>query len=209
MPAPAGASQPMQNRARRKAVGDRNSASERGLIALPVHWRPWLPRSGRRWERAPTVCDHRGSAAHARPRCTDLDLYGRPRGRPPVGGHGPLSVRASRHYPAPVGGGRVSGRAATGRLGDRPQRLGLLGVSARGRTPGKEVSETTKPHSHGSDSGATASDQWAWVELNYRPHAYQGRCCVVHVRRGAQKPAISLVCTFIPGGKPPSPPRLD
>ncbi len=26
-----------------------------------------------------------------------------------------------------------------------------------------------------SISGAISSDSWAWVELNYRPHAYQAR----------------------------------
>jgi hypothetical protein len=41
--------------------------------------------------------------------------------------------------------------------------------------------------------------QWAWVELNYRHHAYQGRACVVHVRRGARRPGEFVVCTFIIG----------
>jgi hypothetical protein len=30
-----------------------------------------------------------------------------------------------------------------------------------------------KPRDHGSDSEAAGSNEWAWVELNYRPHAYQ------------------------------------
>jgi hypothetical protein len=29
------------------------------------------------------------------------------------------------------------------------------------------------PGDHRSDHGADGSDEWAWVELNYRPHAYQ------------------------------------
>jgi hypothetical protein len=41
--------------------------------------------------------------------------------------------------------------------------------------------------------------QWAWVELNYRPHAYQGRVCVVHIRRSAHLGAEGVTCTFILG----------
>ena len=37
----------------------------------------------------------------------------------------------------------------------------------------------------------------AWVESNYRPHAYQGRACVVHIRRPAWNPSDCVVCTFI------------
>ena len=44
------------------------------------------------------------------------------------------------------------------------------------------------------------SPTWAWVELNYRPHAYQGRACVVHVRRNARFGTEGVVCTFILGG---------
>jgi hypothetical protein len=32
---------------------------------------------------------------------------------------------------------------------------------------------TGTPGDHGSDHGADGSYEWAWVELNYRPHAYQ------------------------------------
>ena len=31
----------------------------------------------------------------------------------------------------------------------------------------------TKPRAHASEHEAEVSDEWAWVELNYRPHAYQ------------------------------------
>ena len=60
------------------------------------------------------------------------------------------------------------------RLGDRLQRLGLVRPSVTGNVtggtggPGKET-----PRDHRSDGGAAISDEWAWVELNYRPHAYQ------------------------------------
>ena len=60
------------------------------------------------------------------------------------------------------------------RLGDRLQRLGLIGPSVTGiDTVGSGQAGATKPRDHGSDQGAGVSDEWAWVELNYRPHAYQ------------------------------------
>jgi hypothetical protein len=39
---------------------------------------------------------------------------------------------------------------------------------APARDPDKET-----PRDHRSDHGAERPDEWAWVELNYRPHAYQ------------------------------------
>jgi hypothetical protein len=33
--------------------------------------------------------------------------------------------------------------------------------------------DTKKPREVASAGGADPSDVWAWVELNYRPHAYQ------------------------------------
>jgi hypothetical protein len=60
------------------------------------------------------------------------------------------------------------------RLGDRLRRLGLVQPSGTGNdTTLLANPDTKKPHNHGSDSGANDSDEWAWVELNYRPHAYQ------------------------------------
>ena len=40
-------------------------------------------------------------------------------------------------------------------------------------TEGRGVRGKQAPHDHASDGGAATSDEWAWVELNYRPHAYQ------------------------------------
>ena len=55
-------------------------------------------------------------------------------------------------------------------IGDRLQKLGI----ATGKvTAAPEGGGHETPRDHGSDGGAEASDQWAWVELNYRPHAYQ------------------------------------
>jgi hypothetical protein len=60
------------------------------------------------------------------------------------------------------------------RLGDRLQRPGLAGPSVAEKDTAKSATVGTEtPHDHGSDSGANVSDPWAWVELNYRPHAYQ------------------------------------
>jgi hypothetical protein len=55
-------------------------------------------------------------------------------------------------------------------VGDRLQKLGIVTGNVTA-APGSV--ETEAPRHHGSDSGADASDPWAWVELNYRPHAYQ------------------------------------
>ena len=35
------------------------------------------------------------------------------------------------------------------------------------------VAETETPRDSTIVSGAETSGEWAWVELNYRPHAYQ------------------------------------
>jgi hypothetical protein len=55
-------------------------------------------------------------------------------------------------------------------VGERLKKLGIVtgNVTAESPALGNET-----PHHHGSDSGAESSDEWAWVELNYRPHAYQ------------------------------------
>jgi hypothetical protein len=55
-------------------------------------------------------------------------------------------------------------------IGDRLLRLGIVTEKV---TASSAEAETTKPRDHRSDSEAAGSDQWAWVELNYRPHAYQ------------------------------------
>ncbi len=55
-------------------------------------------------------------------------------------------------------------------IGDRLQKLGIVTGKVTGAPA---VGDEKTPRDHGSDSGAEASDLWAWVELNYRPHAYQ------------------------------------
>ena len=62
----------------------------------------------------------------------------------------------------------------TSRLGDRLQRLGLARPSVTGKdTVERATAGTETPRDHASDHGVDVSDEWAWVELNYRPHAYQ------------------------------------
>ncbi len=39
--------------------------------------------------------------------------------------------------------------------------------------PAPHLAHEEAPSGARSPSGATSSHQWAWVELNYRPHAYQ------------------------------------
>ena len=76
------------------------------------------------------------------------------------------------------------------RLGDRLQRLGLVRPSDTGKDTAITGPVVAKmPHDHRSESGAEPSEPWAWVELNYRPHAYQGRACVVHIRRATENPS--------------------
>jgi hypothetical protein len=53
------------------------------------------------------------------------------------------------------------------------ERLKKLGIVTGNVTAASAAAEMETPRDHGSDSGAQASDPWAWVELNYRPHAYQ------------------------------------
>ena len=55
-------------------------------------------------------------------------------------------------------------------IGDRLQKLGIVTGNVTAAPSG--VGEET-PRDHRSDHGADGSDEWAWVELNYRPHAYQ------------------------------------
>ena len=53
------------------------------------------------------------------------------------------------------------------------ERLKQLGLVAGNVTAAPVVAANETPHDHRSDSGTDGSDEWAWVELNYRPHAYQ------------------------------------
>ena len=55
-------------------------------------------------------------------------------------------------------------------IGDRLQKLGIVtgNVTAAPTEAGEET-----PRGSITASGADGSDEWAWVELNYRPHAYQ------------------------------------
>ncbi len=53
------------------------------------------------------------------------------------------------------------------------ERLKKLGIVTGNVTADPAAAEKETPRDHGSDHGADVSDQWAWVELNYRPHAYQ------------------------------------
>jgi hypothetical protein len=55
-------------------------------------------------------------------------------------------------------------------VGERLRKLGIVTGNVTAESP---VLGSEAPHHHGSDSGAMSSDEWAWVELNYRPHAYQ------------------------------------
>jgi hypothetical protein len=55
-------------------------------------------------------------------------------------------------------------------VGERLRKLGIVTGNATGASAAAEM-ET--PRDHASDHGAGISDEWAWVELNYRPHAYQ------------------------------------
>ena len=59
-----------------------------------------------------------------------------------------------------------------------------------------DAEKNISPARHLSRGGTWVSDM-GWVELNYRPYAYQGRACVVHIRRATRKPGESVVCTFI------------
>ena len=55
-------------------------------------------------------------------------------------------------------------------IGERLKKLGIVTGNVSGASG---AAETETPRDHGSDSRAGLSDEWAWVELNYRPHAYQ------------------------------------
>jgi hypothetical protein len=60
------------------------------------------------------------------------------------------------------------------RLGDRLQRLGSVGSSDTGKDTAASASLGSEtPRDSATVNGAEGSDEWAWVELNYRPHAYQ------------------------------------
>lgn len=70
------------------------------------------------------------------------------------------------------------------RLGDRLQRLGFVRTSGAGKdTADSPAVDMKKPRDHGSDDGAEPSDPWAWVELDYRPHAYQANVASQRVQR--------------------------
>jgi hypothetical protein len=75
-------------------------------------------------------------------------------------------------------GTSTPGRPATGirvaqhveRIGTRLQKLGSVTANVTADPAG---SGTETPRGSITAGGADASDPWAWVELNYRPHAYQ------------------------------------
>jgi hypothetical protein len=80
------------------------------------------------------------------------------------------------------------------RLGDRLQRLGLMGSSVTGKvTEAEETAGTEKPRDSATVCGAESSDSWAWVELNYRPHAYQAIRSGFHRRHFAVS-ELSVSC---------------
>jgi hypothetical protein len=68
------------------------------------------------------------------------------------------------------------------------ERLKKLGIVTGNVTAAPATAEMETPRDHGSDSGALASDPWAWVELNYRPHAYQRTRSGPYFRCAAAKP---------------------
>ena len=86
------------------------------------------------------------------------------------------------------------------RLGDRLRRLGLVQPSGTGNdTTLLADPDTKKPHNHGSDSRANDSDEWAWVELNYRPHAYQPTRLEPEFRLNTSFPTTSrAICPELP-----------
>jgi hypothetical protein len=53
------------------------------------------------------------------------------------------------------------------------RRLQKLGIVTGNVTADPAAVEKETPRGSITASGADASDEWAWVELNYRPHAYQ------------------------------------
>jgi hypothetical protein len=90
---------------------------------------------------------------------------------------------------------RTWARFGTGR---RSWSIGSSSPSADSAT-----SETKMPHDHGCDSGAEASDSWAWVELNFRPHAYQALGSSCNLRHFAVTDccrSIVLIGTYQPDG---------
>jgi integrase len=54
-------------------------------------------------------------------------------------------------------------------VGERLKKLGIV----TGNVADRAAAEKDTPRDSAAVSGADASDEWAWVELNYRPHAYQ------------------------------------
>ena len=83
-----------------------------------------------------------------------------------------LRTKAFRHTYSDVVEYRVEQHLE--RLGDRLQRLGLAGLSDTGKDTAVSASLSSEPpRDSATVSGADVSDEWAWVELNYRPHAYQ------------------------------------
>ncbi len=53
------------------------------------------------------------------------------------------------------------------------ERLKKLGIVTGNVTAAPAAAENETPRGSITASGADGSDEWAWVELNYRPHAYQ------------------------------------
>ena len=55
-------------------------------------------------------------------------------------------------------------------VGERLKKLGIVTGTVAGALP---AAGNETPRDSTTVDGAESSDQWAWVELNYRPHAYQ------------------------------------
>ena len=68
--------------------------------------------------------------------------------------------------------GQISSSMRSGFFGAR--RTTRLGWTTVRRSPHADFRlDAETPLKDVSISGAISSDLWAWVELNYRPHAYQ------------------------------------
>jgi hypothetical protein len=65
------------------------------------------------------------------------------------------------------------------------ERLRRLGIVTGNVTAASAGSEKELPRDTPYVSGAESSDEWAWVELNYRPHAYQACAPNLSIRNQA------------------------
>ena len=97
-------------------------------------------------------------------------LHRGPRAWPRVRGHGAARLRTPWHDTAPIRGRGISGGAASRAGGERLKKLGIVTGNVTGAST---AAETKSPATAQLPAGRTSSDEWAWVELNYRPHAYQ------------------------------------